>query len=68
MKEMLDGLDEEELYHIINGMLDLSKISLRNGDTVDAKKKEIIAKKVSDIRIARQHEQAKRILDKEEKR
>ncbi|RAP29117.1 hypothetical protein C2W64_04064 [Brevibacillus laterosporus] len=45
MKEMLDGLDEEELYHIINGMLDLSKISLRDGKIIDAKKARDYCKK-----------------------
>ncbi|QDX95690.1 hypothetical protein EEL30_06395 [Brevibacillus laterosporus] len=62
---MLDGLDEEELYHIVNGMLDLSEISLRDGKIIDAKKQEIIARKVSDIKVARQVEQAKQILNKE---
>ncbi|MCR8980934.1 hypothetical protein [Brevibacillus laterosporus] len=65
MKEMLDGLDEEELYHIINGMLDQSTISLQNGDPIDAKKKQIIAEKVLNIKLARQAEQIKRILNKE---
>ncbi|MGG0757293.1 hypothetical protein [Brevibacillus laterosporus] len=65
MKEMLDGLDEEELYHIVNGMLDQSEIRLQNGDPVDAKKKQIIAKKVLNIKLARQAEQIKRILNKE---
>ncbi|MCR8981604.1 hypothetical protein [Brevibacillus laterosporus] len=64
MKEMLDGLDEEELYHIAEGMLDLSKISRRNGDKVDAQRKEIIARKVSDIKVTRQFEQAQRILNR----
>ncbi|MBG9786547.1 hypothetical protein [Brevibacillus laterosporus] len=64
MKEMLDGLDEEELYHIAQGMLILSEISRENGDKVDATRKEIIARKVSDIKVTRQFEQSQRILNK----
>ena len=64
MKEMLDGLDEEELYHIAQGMLILSEISRENGDKVDAKRKEIIARKVSDIKVTRQFEQSQRVLNK----
>ncbi|MDN9012797.1 MULTISPECIES: hypothetical protein [Brevibacillus] len=59
---MLDGLDEEELYHIVNGMLDQSEISLQNGDPIDAKKKQIIAEKVLNIKLSRQAEQIERIL------
>ncbi|OAJ75243.1 hypothetical protein AYJ08_00235 [Brevibacillus sp. SKDU10] len=65
---MLDGLDEEELYHIVNGMLDQSEISLQNGNPIDAKKKQIIAKKVLDIKLARQAEQIQRILKGREQR
>ncbi|NKQ18392.1 hypothetical protein [Brevibacillus laterosporus] len=65
---MLDGLDEEELYHIVNGMLDQSTISLENGDPVDAKKKQIIAEKVLNIKLARQAEQIQRILTRREQR
>ncbi|MBG9786584.1 hypothetical protein [Brevibacillus laterosporus] len=65
---MLDGLDEEELYHIVNGMLDQSTISLQNGDPVDAKKKQIIAEKVLNIKLARQAEQIQRILQRREQR
>ncbi|MGG3871625.1 hypothetical protein [Brevibacillus laterosporus] len=61
---MLDGLDEEELYHIVNGMLDQSTISLQNGDPIDAKKKQIIAEKVLNIKLARQAEQIERILQR----
>ncbi|MCR8982621.1 hypothetical protein [Brevibacillus laterosporus] len=68
MKEMLDGLDEEELYHIVNGMLDQSTISLENGDPIDAKKKQIIAEKVLNIKLARQAEQIQRILTRREQR
>ncbi|AGR47491.1 hypothetical protein ABOUO_57 [Brevibacillus phage Abouo] len=68
MKEMLDGLDEEELYHIVNGMLDQSTISLQNGDPIDAKKKQIIAEKVLNIKLARQAEQIERILQRREHR
>ncbi|GIO02964.1 hypothetical protein J5TS2_36320 [Brevibacillus halotolerans] len=68
MKEMLDGLDEEELYHIVNGMLDQSTISLQNGDPIDAKKKQIIAEKVLNIKLARQAEQIERILKGREQR
>ncbi|ATO52071.1 hypothetical protein P4V86_19210 [Brevibacillus laterosporus] len=65
---MLDGLDEEELYHIVNGMLDQSTISLQNGDPIDAKKKQIIAEKVLNIKLARQVEQIERILQRREQR
>ncbi|WP_212932642.1 hypothetical protein [Brevibacillus halotolerans] len=65
---MLDGLDEEELYHIVNGMLDQSTISLQNGDPIDAKKKQIIAEKVLNIKLARQAEQIERILKGREQR
>ncbi|TPG86846.1 hypothetical protein EEL32_12090 [Brevibacillus laterosporus] len=65
MKEMLDGLDEEELYHIVNGMLHLADISLEKGDIFDSKRKKIIAKKVSEIRETRQSEQAKCLLNRE---
>ncbi|MCM3560631.1 hypothetical protein M4D57_18870 [Brevibacillus borstelensis] len=62
VKEMLDGLDEEQLIHIIDALMDTARRSEQCGMLVDAQKKKITAEKVLEIKRKREEVWMQRIL------
>lgn len=52
--ECLDGLDEEQLIHIIDALMDTARRSEQLGMMLDAKKKRITAQKVMQIKQRRE--------------
>ncbi|USG64033.1 hypothetical protein NDK47_17945 [Brevibacillus ruminantium] len=62
IKECLDGLDEEQLVHIVDALLDTAKRSEQMGMELDARKKRITAEKVLEIKRQREEAWMLRIL------
>lgn len=63
--EYLDGLDEEQLIHIVDALLDTARRSEQHGMMVDARKKRITAEKVLQIKQRREEQWMSRFLGKE---
>lgn len=63
--ECLDGLDEEQLIHIIDALLDTARRSEQQGMLLDARKKRITAEKVMQIKQKREEVWMKLILGRE---
>ncbi|WP_019123780.1 hypothetical protein [Brevibacillus massiliensis] len=61
-KECLDGLDEEQLIHIVDALLDTAKRSEQLGMALDARKKMITAEKVLEIKRRREEAWMKVLL------
>lgn len=63
--ECLDGLDEEQLIHIIDALMDTARRSEQQGILLDARKKQITAEKVMQIKQKREEVWMKLILGRE---
>lgn len=63
--ECLDGLDEEQLIHIIDALMDTARRSEQQGMLLDARKKRITAEKVMQIKQKRGEVWMKLILGRE---
>ncbi|WP_339167035.1 hypothetical protein NSQ24_01260 [Brevibacillus sp. FSL L8-0520] len=62
MTDCLGCLDEEQLIHIIDALLDTAKRSEQQGMVLDARKKRITAQKVMEIKRQREESWMKLIL------
>ncbi|GED55857.1 hypothetical protein P4V46_01340 [Brevibacillus borstelensis] len=62
--ERLDGLDEEQLIHIVDALLDTARRSEQLGLLIDAQKKRLTAEKVMEIKRQREQFWIKQLLGK----
>ncbi|MFE1631285.1 hypothetical protein ACFLFF_31595 [Brevibacillus reuszeri] len=61
-QDCLDGLDEEQLIHIVDALLDTARRSEQYGMLMDAQKKRITAQKVQEIKHKREMAWMKALL------